>query len=107
MDEISEKLAKILNNPDELRQITELAKNMGLINGEDNIPLPETSAALQTAADLGRILQQAEKADEKQEALFHAIRPYLKPSRQNKLDRALKLAKLSHLAGAALKTDSA
>ena len=41
--------------------------------------------------------------DGRQERLLLALKPFLKPSRQQKLDRALRLARLTHLAGGALR----
>ena len=50
-----------------------------------------------------RLLQQSQHTDGKQEALFCALKPYLAPEKREKLDRALQMAKLSRLAGFALK----
>lgn len=103
MDEISGKLTQILNDPEQIRQIMDLAKNAGLIS-------PETAASMETVETMNQMnesLQRMNRAGEKQEALFHALRPYLKPNRQTRLDRALQLAKLSHLAEAALRSSSA
>ena len=40
---------------------------------------------------------------DRREKLLMALRPFLKPERQEKLDRALRLARLTHLAGGALR----
>ena len=53
---------------------------------------------------LGALLQSAGKLEQKQEALLNALRPFLKPNRREKLDRAIRAARLSQLAGRALKS---
>lgn len=101
---MNEKLSRILNDPEQIHQIMEMANQVGLI-GSNNSQDKIGTTAIPSIPDISRLLKQAQKTDEKQEALFRALRPYLKPSRQSKLDRALKLAKLSQLAGAALRAD--
>ena len=49
-------------------------------------------------------MQSAGKLEQKQEALLNALRPFLKPNRREKLDRAIRAARLSQLAGRALKS---
>ena len=103
MDDISGKLTQILNDPAQIRQIMDLAKNAGLVSAEDNNP----AQTVQTIHRMSDALQRMSRAGQKQEALFYALRPYLKPNRQTRLDRALQLAKLSHLAEAALRGTAA
>lgn len=50
-----------------------------------------------------QLMQQARQADGKQEALLLALRPYLASERQARLDRAMEIARISHLAGTALR----
>ena len=100
MDEISGKLTQILNDPDQIRKIMDLAKNAGLVSPET----AESMEAVETMNQMSESLQRMNRAGQKQEALFHALRPYLKPNRQTRLERALQLAKLSHLAEAALRS---
>lgn len=50
-----------------------------------------------------QLMQQAQQSDGKQEALLCALKPYLAPERQDKIDRALQIARLSHLAGFAMR----
>ena len=38
-----------------------------------------------------------------QEALLAALKPYLRPERREKLDRAMRIARISQIAGGALK----
>ena len=99
MDDISGLVSQILSDPEQMQQIMDLAKNLSAGSTEEPVLSPER------VAEIGKYLQQSEAADRKQEALVHALRPFLRPSRQSKLDRAMQIAKLSHIAGIALKKD--
>ena len=50
-----------------------------------------------------QMMQQAQHTDSKQEALLCALKPYLVPERRDKIDRALRIARLSQLASFALR----
>ena len=52
------------------------------------------------------LLQKVSATDPRQEALMQALRPYLKPNRQNKLERALQIAQLSRFAKVAMQNAS-
>mgnify|MGYP004646277503 FL=1 len=52
---------------------------------------------------LMRLMQQAQQSDGKQEALICALKPFLAPERREKMDRAMQIARISHLAGFALR----
>lgn len=77
-------------------------------------PPPASSGGMQAlpsmpAMDSGmlrammQLMQQAQQSDSKQEALLLALKPYLAPERRDKIDRALQIARISHLAGFALR----
>lgn len=106
MDDLSEKITQILNDPGSLQQIVEIANALGaqqtsMENDESGHSLPASQEML---TDITQMLRQAEKTDKKQEALFQALRPYLKPNRQERLERAMQIAHLSHLAGIAFRS---
>ena len=96
MDDLSQKLTQILNDPGSMQQIMDMAATLGA-GSETSLP-PELPQAM-TAA-----LSQLQVKDEKQEALVHALMPYLRPGRRVTLERAVELARLSHAAGAALRS---
>ena len=50
-----------------------------------------------------QMMQQLQQTDTKQDALLCALKPYLSSERQSKLDKAMQLARLSRIAGFALK----
>ena len=70
MAEFDDKLNSILSNPDAMAQIMQLAQSLSGGTG-------------------GR--------DSNARQLLYALRPYLKPERQEKVERALQLARLFHL----------
>lgn len=109
MDELSEKITKILNDPGSIQQIMSMASALGLkppaaeapdAEGEKQASLPQPEV-IETFSNM---LRHAEHEEKKQEALFRALRPYLKPGRQERLERALQISHLSHLAGAAIRS---
>ena len=89
MEDLEDKLLGILNNPQMMEQVMATAKSLGL--SEEGSPPSE--------------LLQKVGGDGRQEALIRALEPYLKPNRRKKLERAMRLAQLSHLAGFALQSD--
>lgn len=50
-----------------------------------------------------QLVRQANQKDGPQEALLAALKPYLRPERREKLDRAMRIARISQIAGGALK----
>ena len=105
-DGLEDKLQQILNDPQSMAQILSLAQSLGMS------PEPEQSQEAPSAPPpppddgfvkaIFSLMQQARKSDSKQEALLCALKPYLAPDRRDKIDRALQIARISHLAGAAL-----
>ena len=97
MDDMEEKILGILRDPQQMEQIMAIAGNLGLSPEGDapSAPLPVTE-----------LLQQFGAPDDRQDALMHALAPYLKPQRRKRLERALRLAKLSHIAGFALQQET-
>lgn len=104
-----DKLNQILSDPDSMAKIMSLAQSLGR---EQNAPSPppapprpQPSPPPDDAFVKGilRLMQQAQHTDKRQEALLCALKPYLAPERQAKIDEALRIAKLSQLAGLAFK----
>lgn len=101
MDDINEAISQILNDPDRIQQVMELAKNLMQPEGNSET-IPFSQEQMQT---ISKMLQQTQNTEKRQEALVHALRPYLKPGRLSKLERAMQIAKVSRLAGLALKKE--
>ena len=125
MAEFDDKLNSILSNPDAMSQIMQLAQSLsGPGPGQEAPPSPPPPPPQQTAAPppmgggdlfsslsslaggmdpklLTRLLPLIQELggqrDSNARNLLYALRPYLKSDRQEKIERALQLARLFHL----------
>ena len=127
MAEFDEKLNSILANPDAMAQIMQLAQSLSGASHAPAVPHPLPTPApppqpplLPPAnpppwvADLlsslaggmdptllmklmPLIQELGSQSDSNARQLLYALRPYLKPERQEKVERALQLARLFHL----------
>ncbi|MGM9563950.1 MAG: hypothetical protein ACI3VQ_07775 [Faecousia sp.] len=95
-----------------MAQILSLAQSFGMSpeppsdHGPSAPPKQEQKVGMPDEGFLQAIMglmQQARQSDSKQEALLCALKPYLAPDRRDKIDRALEIARISHLAGFALR----
>ena len=105
MEEISQKLSEILQDPGRIQQIMEMASAMGFQTTEEDTAAeqPMFQEALQ---QVSQVLHQTEARDKRQQTLMRALMPYLSPKRKVKLERAMQISHLSRLAGAALQSSS-
>ncbi|MDY5612259.1 hypothetical protein [Dysosmobacter sp.] len=125
MAEFDEKLNSILANPDAMVQIMQLAQSLSGESQGPAAPPPAPAPPPQSAprppatpplggADLlsslaggmdptllmklmPLIQELGSQNDSNARQLLYALRPYLKPERQEKVERALQLARLFHL----------
>lgn len=118
MDDLEEKIQAVLNDPQQMQEIFSLARSLGLelpAEGgppDGKVPEPPKDMPPQAGMPLPggmstpvtQLLEQAGKLEKKQENLLNALKPFLKPARREKIDRAMQAARLSHLAGYALKS---
>ena len=104
---MEEKLNAILNNPESMAQILSMAKSLGMEQEPSDAPEKEPPPAPDPAMLQGlmQLMEQVRHGDGKQEALLQALKPYLAPERRDRIDQALQIARISHLAGAALGND--
>lgn len=123
MADFSEMLSGIMNNPQAMQQIMALAQSLGLqgqagqpqaVNASPP-PQQQLSQPIQQYSQpqqpdptqlLQGLLQMSRQSggDERQLALFQALKPFIRPERAAKLDRAIQVAKISRMAGNALQT---
>ena len=93
MDDLSSKLSSILNDPEGLNQIKELANN--LLRGTDEAKANENSTNNEfDISAIMQVLQALKGANDKSVELLLALRPHLSLERQKKLDTAIKLLKI-------------
>jgi len=93
VDNLSQRLEQMLNDPGSMNRLMELASSLGL--PPEQQPQPEA---------LQKMLQQAGQPDGKQQALIHALLPYLRPGRQARLERAMQMGHMAKLAGFVLQS---
>ena len=100
---LEQAIGAVLQDPQQLQKIFALAQSLGLSPPE----APAATSAEQAPEDRGSalrtLLQQAGKLDRRQENLLNALKPFLKPERREKVDRAMQAARISRLASAALR----
>ena len=124
MSDFEEKLNAILSNPESMGQIKNLAQSLNLGGGEpsgDGTPPPQPSpdaapsgggipdglsglGSLLGQIDpklIGRLLPLAGElaggGNDERMQLLYALRPFLKPERRDKVERAAKTARLIHV----------
>lgn len=107
MDDISQKLADILNNPNSLNQIREMAENFLGENtkNEKNSNQPDLNSFFGDGdidpTQIGKIIsimsQLKSKQDDNRSKLLLALKPHLSEPKQEKVDAAIKLLKLMDL----------
>ena len=124
MSDFEEKLNSVLSNPDAMSQIMNLAQSLNLgggggespqggQGGGNEPPPPPPPSGGGGLAGLGSLLGQIDPkwinrllplvgeltgggSDERMQLLY-ALRPFLKPERQDKVERAAKTARLIHV----------
>jgi len=111
MDDLEEKISKVLADPAEMARIVAMARSLGFAPPEEDAsaaeaaqpPSPPEPQPSGLPSGVAELLGEAGKADDRQAALFSALRPFLKPEHRERLDRAVRAAQLSHMASFALK----
>ena len=94
MDEINDKLSKILNDPESMEKVRQMAES---ILGEeesaaDDTPLPDMDPAI--ISKIAGIIQKFNTGGDTRSALLLALKPLVSKRRQKKVDTAIKLLRL-------------
>lgn len=123
MNEWEEKLNTLLSDPDAMSQVVNMAQALSAQmggsapQGEESAAPPPPPQNASPPPDAGNPLSQLGSIDPKllqrlipvikqmnrpesseTSAFLYALRPFLKPSRRDKVDRAVQLARMIHLA---------
>lgn len=101
MGELEERINQVLNDPAQMEELSRLAQSLMGGGGEAEKPagLPELGQDAGLLAKAVKLLREDEgSASGSTQGLLRAMEPYLSPRRREKLERAMKLARLSHLA---------
>ena len=105
MNDFDEKLNSLLSNPEAMGQIFQLAQSLG---GSLDPPPPPPQQPVNTGKETGflggidsdtllrllPLIQELGEQNGNARNLLLAMRPYLKPERQNKVEQALQLSRL-------------
>ncbi len=108
MDNVNEKLNALLSDPGSMAQIMQLAQQLSGSMGGDTAQPAATSPAAppppppsplggldpQTIARYLPLLQELTRDTSQTTQLLYALRPFLKDGKQNKVERAARLARL-------------
>lgn len=112
---LEQTIGAILQDPAQMQSILTLARSLGLSPPDTVSPPPAPKQEVPAAPPapkppqesanetLGALLQKAGTLDRRQENLLNALKPFLRPERREKIDRAMQAARISRLAGAALR----
>ena len=109
-EKLEEKLSQVLNDPNSMAQLMSFAQSLGM-GPPDAPPPPGPPPGPSPGPPPGddafvrgilQLVRQANQKDGPQEALLAALKPYLRPERREKLDRAMRIARISQIAGGAL-----
>lgn len=96
MEDLQAAIQGVLSDPAQMAQLQAMAQALGMQGGQDaaSAPPPEAPDG-QVLALMGRLSQMHGS----EERVFSALRPTLSEQGQHKVDRALRAARLSRLAG--------
>ena len=103
MESMEEKLGAIMNNPQMMQQIMAIASSLSGSAEPQEPPKQEPQLPDFDPAILQKIMGMASKlgVDQHQKALLHALQPYVTAGRVQKLEKAMRAAKLANLASSA------
>lgn len=113
MEGMEDKLSAILGNPEMMSQIMAMAQNFNQAQTSQNTPPPQqeqpdtrqsTFSGGPDAAMMQKIISAAQHSgvDKNQQLLLKALAPYLSGYRIQKLEKAMRAAKMASFAAAAL-----
>jgi hypothetical protein len=100
MDDLEGQIRQVLNDPAQMAQIMGLAQSLMGGGSDSAAPPPPADGGL--LGKLGALTGKPAASGGGQQALLQAIRPYLSEKRQRKVDRALQITRMAHLAKMAM-----
>ena len=131
MDGFEDKISALLSSPDAMDKVMSMAKALGAsqesAEPEDRAPRGSSGGGLdalaaltsggglgglgellggvdpQTIGKIMGLMGEFNKRDDRRETLLNAVKPYLRPERQDKIGKAVQIVKLARTARSALK----
>ncbi len=105
--ELGERLQAVLSDPAQMEKLSQMARDLfGQPDAGQTEPAAEKAAdAPQPDAKFLSAIGKAFAGGERSRstALLLAMRPYMRPEKQEKLDRAMQVARMAHIAGAVMR----
>ena len=101
MEDLESKLGAVLNNPEMMGKIMALAQNLNQSSGQSTqeaVPAGPGNMDLSMVQKLSGLAKQS-GIDRNQQSLLRALNPYLSRQRIQKLERAMRAAKMASMAG--------
>ena len=104
MDDLSEKLAGLLNDPDTMDRVRKMAEN--ILGGEQEQPQPQSNPLQNIGGLLGADEMQSiisiisrlnNSGTDNRTQLLNALKPHLSEPRREKVDTAIKILKMIEL----------
>lgn len=112
MEDFEQQLGTLLSNPEMMQKIASLAQTLGQGDTEKAESRKDTTAQNVSSENRSNIdlsmiqklsgFMQHNSIDQQQRALLQALRPYLSRSRLNKLENAMRAAKMAKFASSAI-----
>lgn len=107
MEDLENTISQILGNPDSMAQIMSIAKSLGVPSpsseAESPPPVSPAPALDQSMLSMLELVKQFGAGDPREAQLLNALKPYCSEQRRQRIDRALQIARLSQIAGTALR----
>lgn len=99
MDDLSEKLAEILNNPESMNKVKAMAENiLGKDEPKENHPSTPDFSDFLKAGEMSSLISIISKlkasGNDPRAQLLNALKPHLSDKRQEKVDTAIKILKV-------------
>ena len=109
-DELGSMLESVLSDPQQMGKIAEMARSLMGGTSSTGSQMEESAQAEKAGGSsgsnafsvIGELLG-GKQSQSRSTALLMAMRPYMRPEKQEKLDRAMKIARIVHIAGSVMK----
>lgn len=101
MEDLEDRIREVLGDPAQMEQVFSIARSLGIAPPSD---APQSAPEAADPGRLAELVRQVSSVDQRESALLNALKPYCSADRQRRIERALRIAHLSKLAGAALRT---
>jgi hypothetical protein len=107
MDTMEDKIGTILQNPEMMQKIMAMAQSLSASNASQEVPQEKPVTPNIPDIDMGMLQKMSGLAkqgniDKQQQALLRALHPYLSSQRIQKLENAMRAAKMAKIAASML-----